>query len=88
MKNLNFHTVLDICPSYKNFSFHNEFLVKGLKSKMIISLHDELVFEICKIELRIVFAFVADMMENTVKLSVPLKVDFKIGKYLDGEIQL
>jgi DNA polymerase I len=63
---------------------HNEFLAKDLKSKMILLVHDELVFEIHKAELGIVIDFVTDIMENTVKLPFPLKVDFKIGNSWGG----
>ena len=59
-------------------------LIKDLKSKMILSVHDELVFEIHKAELGIVIDLVTDIMENTIKLSVPLKMDFKIGTYWGG----
>jgi DNA polymerase-1 len=68
------------CP-HQGLKVHNEFLAKGLKSKMILSVHDELVFEIHKTELNIVIALVIDIMENTIKLSVPLKIELKIGKY-------
>ncbi len=55
---------------------------------MILSIHDDLVFEIHKAELGIVIDLDKEIMENTVKLSVPLKVDHKIGNSWGGEIKL
>ena len=51
----------------------------GLKSKMLIQVHDELVFNVYKDELEQVKEIVRDIMENTYKLEVPLKVDIEIG---------
>ncbi len=50
-----------------------------LESKMIIQVHDELVFEVPTEELEKVKALVKDIMEGIVKLAVPLVVDIKIG---------
>ena len=58
---------------------YNEFNMRNLKSKMLIQVHDELVFNVLKDELEIVKKIVKDKMENTIKLSVPLKVDIEIG---------
>ena len=57
----------------------DEFNKKGLKSKMLIQVHDELVFNVLKSELDEVKKIVKDKMENTIKLSVPLKVDIEVG---------
>lgn len=54
--------------------------LKDKKSKMILQVHDELVFEVYKPELDEVKAMVRDKMENTVRLKVPVKVDIKVGK--------
>ena len=51
----------------------------GLKSKMIIQVHDELVFDCKKEELEKVKNIVKETMENTYKLDVPLKVDINYG---------
>lgn len=59
---------------------YNEFNKRGLKSKMIIQVHDELVFNVVTKEADEVKKIVQDIMENTYKLSVPLKVDIEFGK--------
>ena len=46
---------------------------------MLIQVHDELVFNVHKDELMEVKNIVKDIMENTYKLSVPLKVDIEVG---------
>ena len=56
-----------------------EFIKRNLKSKMIIQVHDELVFDCNKDELEEVINIVTDIMENTYKLEVPLKVDINYG---------
>ena len=48
---------------------------KKLKSKILIQVHDELVFNIYNDELEIMKELVKEKMEKVVKLSVPLKVD-------------
>jgi DNA polymerase-1 len=50
------------------------------KSKMLLQVHDELVFEVHKDELNQIKGMVKDKMENTVKLDVPIKADIGIGK--------
>ena len=55
------------------------FSEKKLKSKMIIQVHDELVFDVYKDEKEVVEQIVKEKMENVYKLNVPLKVDINIG---------
>ena len=55
------------------------FNTRNLKSKMLIQVHDELIFNVYKEELEDVKKIVKDIMENTYKLSVPLKVDIETG---------
>ncbi|NPV52965.1 MAG: DNA polymerase I [Firmicutes bacterium] len=63
-----------------------EIAARGLISRMILQVHDELVFEVPEEELDIVGKLVRDVMENAVQLSVPLKVDVKAGpNWLDME---
>ena len=59
---------------------YETFKKKGLKSKMIIQVHDELIFDIKKEELDDVMEIIKDVMENVYKLSVPLKVDINYGQ--------
>jgi len=54
--------------------------LKDKKSKMILQVHDELVFEVHKDELNFVKEMVKDKMENTVDLEVPIKVDINVGE--------
>ncbi len=58
---------------------YNKFNELKLKSKMIIQVHDELVFDVDKKEEERVRKIVTDIMENTYKLSVPLKVEVEVG---------
>ena len=58
---------------------YDEFNKRGLKSKMIIQVHDELVFNVLDNELDEVKDVVRNIMENTFKLSVPLKVEMEVG---------
>jgi len=51
-----------------------------LKTKMIIQVHDELVFEVPESELEAVQKMVKEEMEKVVKLSIPLEVDVHWGK--------
>jgi len=52
---------------------------QGLKAKMILQVHDELVFEVPQEELDLMKGLVAEMMPNALKLSVPLTVEVKTG---------
>ena len=58
---------------------YREFKEKNLKSKMLIQVHDELVFNVVKDEEEVVEKIIIDIMENTYKLNVPLKVDVNKG---------
>lgn len=58
----------------------NEFNSRKLKSKMLIQVHDELVFNVVEEEIDEVKELVRDIMENTFKLSVPLKVEIEVGE--------
>ena len=52
---------------------------RGLKSKMLIQVHDELVFNVVDEELEEVKDLVRNIMENTFKLEVSLKVEIEVG---------
>ena len=54
-----------------------EFIKRNLKTKMIIQVHDELIFDVPNEEIEIVKKIVSDLMENACKLEVPLKVDIE-----------
>lgn len=53
---------------------------EGLQSTLLLQVHDELIFEGPKEEMDILARIVPEVMEQAVKLSVPLKVDFSYGK--------
>jgi len=57
-----------------------EFKKQNIKSKMILQVHDELVFDCIIEEIEKVTKIVEQIMENAYKLSVPLKVDINYGK--------
>ena len=59
---------------------YKDFNKKKLKSKMLLQVHDELIFDVIDSELDEVKEIVQNIMENTYKLSVPLKVDINVGK--------
>ncbi|MDL1956959.1 MAG: DNA polymerase I [Candidatus Desulfofervidus auxilii] len=53
---------------------------KKLKTKMIMQVHDELIFEIPPEEVEQFSSLLKETMEGVVNLKVPLKVNIKIGK--------
>ncbi len=56
-----------------------------LKSKMILQVHDELVFEVPKNELETMQKLVRTEMENAIHLDVPVKIDMGVGdNWLDA----
>lgn len=59
-----------------------KFTELNLKSKMLLQIHDELVFNVYKDEVDIVKNTVKDIMENTITLNVPLVVDMNLGSNL------
>jgi len=60
------------------------FKKERLKSIMVLQIHDELLFEVFPEEEDKVFRNVREIMENVLKLNVPLKVDVKKGpNYLE-----
>lgn len=52
---------------------------QGLKSRLILQVHDELILNVYRNEIGIVKNLVKNEMENAIKLSVPLEVDINIG---------
>jgi DNA polymerase-1 len=53
---------------------------EGLRTKMLLQVHDELLFEIPEKEIKTMQKLVREEMEHAVELSVPLKVDMGTGK--------
>jgi len=61
-------------------NLHREMLQRKLKSKMLLQVHDELVFEVPENELPEMRQLVPEKMVNAIQLSIPLKVDTKVGR--------
>ncbi len=53
-----------------------------LKSKLLLQIHDELVFEVDENEIELMNKLVKDVMESCISLQVPLKIDSNIGANL------
>ncbi|MBO4600155.1 MAG: DNA polymerase I [Bacteroidales bacterium] len=58
---------------------HREFERLGLRSKMILQVHDELVFDCYRPEVEQVRSVVQDAMVNALPLSIPIEVDIGVG---------
>ncbi|MFC5704353.1 DNA polymerase I [Cohnella faecalis] len=52
---------------------------RGLRSRMLLQVHDELVFEVPEEELELMSKLVPEVMESALKLDVPLKADVSHG---------
>ena len=61
-------------------NIYNRFKKEGFKSKMLLQVHDELVFDAHKDELEIIRPIIKYEMENAFKMSVPLDVEVGIGE--------
>ena len=61
-------------------SIQNEINSRKMKAKMILQIHDELVFDLPRLELDMAVELIRDKMENILKLEVPIIVDIKKGK--------
>ncbi|WP_026450922.1 DNA polymerase I [Aequorivita capsosiphonis] len=61
-------------------SIHKKLEEKDFKSKMLLQVHDELVFDAYKPELEDLKTLVKHEMENAYKLTVPLDVDMGVGE--------
>ncbi len=59
----------------------HEFLKKeNLRSKMILQVHDELIFEVHKEEIEIMKTNIAELMKNALPLSVPMEIGIGVGE--------
>ena len=52
----------------------------GLKSRMVLQIHDELLFDTCADEVEMLSSIVKEEMEHVTELSVPLTVECNYGK--------
>jgi DNA polymerase-1 len=75
-------TAADIMKLAMN-NIHAKIQSVGLKSRMLLQVHDELVFEVATGELEKLRELVVHEMQNVVELSVPLEVHVGVGKTWD-----
>ncbi|NSL51518.1 DNA polymerase I [Calidifontibacillus erzurumensis] len=52
---------------------------ENLKTRLLLQVHDELIFEAPKSEIEKLTKIVPEVMENAIQLDVPLKVDYSYG---------
>ncbi len=64
-------------------NIHNRLNRQGLRAKMLLQVHDELVFEAPQEELEMLSSLIKEEMEDVYTLSVPLKVDINTGRNWD-----
>jgi len=60
-------------------NIYNELMEQRLKTKMLLQIHDELVFEVENSEIDMIKSIVLKMMSNAAQLKVPLKIDIGAG---------
>ncbi len=61
-------------------NIQKELEAKSFESKMIITVHDELVFDVLEKERVSVVEIIREQMEHPLKLSVPIKASVKVGR--------
>ena len=61
-------------------NIYNKLEEGGFKTKMLLQVHDELVFDVYKPELQTMKVLIKEQMENAYTLSVPLDVEMDMGK--------
>jgi DNA polymerase-1 len=61
-------------------NLHREMQERHLQSKMLLQVHDELIFEVPDAEMETMRKLVRNVMSTAVALSVPIKVDTKVGR--------
>jgi DNA polymerase I len=58
---------------------HRELRERGMKSRMILQVHDELLFEVPESEIPELSSLVKNVMENVAELKVPLATEVSVG---------
>ena len=61
-------------------NIYEELKKQNFKTKMLLQVHDELVFDVYKPELEIVKPIIENLMRNALKLSVPVEVGLGVGE--------
>src|SRR2546427_4643904 len=59
---------------------HRELAARNLKTRMILQVHDELIFDLHVPERDVVMALVQDKMKNALSLDVPVVVEIGTGR--------
>ena len=59
---------------------HREIESRKLHSRMLLQVHDELVFDVKKTEKETLIRIVKEKMEQAISLDVPLEIDIGVGK--------
>jgi DNA polymerase-1 len=59
---------------------YREMEKRNLKSKMLLQIHDELLFEVPETEVVEMKSLVSEIMPHAFELCVPVKIDIKLGK--------
>jgi len=60
-------------------NIQQDLVEKGLRSKMIMQVHDELVFDVPKAEVEQLSAIISERMKNAIELQVPIEVETGTG---------
>ncbi|MBI2171156.1 MAG: DNA polymerase I [Chloroflexi bacterium] len=61
-------------------NLHRQMATDRLRSRMLLQVHDELIFEVPPDELEAMKGLVLDLMPSAMQLDVPLKVEVKLGQ--------
>jgi DNA polymerase-1 len=61
-------------------NLHREMEKRNLKSKMLLQIHDELLFQVPEGEVEEMKSLVSELMPRAFELRVPVKIDIKLGK--------
>jgi len=61
-------------------NLHWEMEKRNLESKMLLQIHDDLLFEVPEAEMGEIKSLVAELMPGAVELRVPVKIDIKLGR--------
>lgn len=58
---------------------YNQLKKRNLRSRLILQVHDELIIEATRDEVDEIKDMLKDLMENAIKLKVPITVDLEVG---------
>jgi len=61
-------------------NIHQRVREQNLRTRMVLQVHDELLFDIPEEELEVVTPLIIETMVNAMQLDVPVKVDVKVGQ--------